>query len=309
MKFIAPIFLLFSISVFAQNYERVDAVLTMYPSTFDSPEKLAKFIARDFNTEEDRVRAIYTWIIQNVAYDPEEYKKFDYKFSNYRERNEKDEKLRHKIIKRTLKTGRAVCEGYAMLFERLCELQGIKNYLVRGDIKSNFSDIGRPFKRIHMWNVAIIDGNPYLFDTTWGAGKYNGTFIKEPSYFYYKTPPELLIKTHFPDMTEDSFLDNGFTKEQFAEQPLVIEKDLLINDIESPANGLIYSDAYFDEIIFSIKNVNPAQVSYSYGDLTIEIKDVFREENRIKFNVPLAEKAKQLLIYFDGKPALGYRIN
>tara|TARA_R100000935_G_scaffold58637_1_gene96696 strand:- start:561 stop:1490 length:930 start_codon:yes stop_codon:yes gene_type:complete len=309
MKFIAPFFILFSISVFAQNYERVDAVLTMYPNTFDSPEKLAKFIARDFNTEEDKVRAIYTWIIQNVAYDPEEYKKFDYKFSNYRERNEKDEKLRHKIIKRTLKTGRAVCEGYAMLFERLCELQGIKNYLVRGDIKSNFSDIGRPFKRIHMWNVTYIDGKPYLFDTTWGAGKYNGTFIKEPSYFYYKTPPELLIKTHFPDMAEDTFLGDGFTKEQFAEQPLVIERDLLINDIESPANGLIYSDAYFDEIIFSIKNVNPAQVSYSYGDLTIEIKDVFRDENRIKFNVPLAEKAKQLLIYFDGKPALGYRIN
>ncbi|MCB0466787.1 MAG: hypothetical protein KDC64_01075 [Aequorivita sp.] len=309
MKLIVVFSIFLSMSAFAQDYERVDAIISMYPNTFDNPEKLSKFIARDFTSEEDKVRAIYTWIIQNIAYDPDEYKQFDYTFSNYRERNEKDEKLRNKIIQRTLQKGVAVCEGYAMLFEKLCEQQGIKNYLVRGDIKSNFPDIGRPFKRVHMWNVASIEGKYYLFDATWGAGKYNGKFIKEPSYFYYETPPELFIKTHYPDMPEDAFMDEIMSREQFSEQPLIIEKSLLAKDIESPSKGLLFEDAYFGEILFSIKNIDPEKISYSYGTDIISIEEIEREANKIKFNVPLIIGAKTLLIYFDGKPALGYKIN
>ena len=309
MKLIVVFSVFLSMSAFAQDYERVDAIISMYPNTFDNPERLSKFIARDFTSEEDKVRAIYTWIIQNIAYDPDEYKQFDYTFSNYRERNEKDEKLRNKIIQRTLQKGVAVCEGYAMLFEKLCEQQGIKNYLVRGDIKSNFPDIGRPFKRVHMWNVASIEGKYYLFDATWGAGKYNGKFIKEPSYFYYKTPPELFIKTHYPDMPEDAFMDEIMSREQFSEQPLIIEKSLLAKDIESPSKGLLFEDAYFGEILFSIKNIDPEKISYSYGTDIISIEEIEREANKIKFNVPLIIGAKTLLIYFDGKPALGYKIN
>ncbi|MCG2419914.1 hypothetical protein K8089_12860 [Aequorivita sp. F47161] len=309
MKFVALLFIFLNASAAAQDFQKVDAILTMYPDSFENPEKLSRFITRDFVSEEEKVRAIYTWIIQNVAYDPDEYKKFDYKFSNYRERNEKDEKLRANIIQRTIQTGRAVCEGYAMLFEKLCELQGIKNYLVRGDIKSNFSDIGRPFKRIHMWNVASIDGKPYLFDSTWGAGKYNEKFIKDPTYFYYKTPPELFIKTHYPDMPEDALLEETITKEQFAALPLIIEKNLSPTDIELPSKGLLFEDEYFDEILFAIKNVNPEKISYSYGTEKIPINDIERGADRIKFNVPLLIGAKILLIYFDGKPALGYKIN
>lgn len=309
MKLLVLFFIFMNISALAQDYERVDAIISMYPNTFENPEKLSKFITRDFASEEDKVRAIYTWIIQNVAYDSDEYKQFDYTFTNYRERNEKDEKLRAKIMQRTLQKGVAVCEGYAMLFEKLCEQQGIKNYLVRGDIKSNFPDIGRPFKRIHMWNVATIDGKPYLFDATWGAGKYNGKFIKEPSYFYFETPPEFFIKTHYPDMPEDAFLDEMPSKKQFSELPLIIEKNLLPKDIEFPATGLLFEDEYFGEILFSIKNTNPEIISYSYGTEIISIDAIERETNRIKFNVPLTIGAKTLLVYFDGKPALGYKIN
>ena len=30
--------------------------------------------------------------------------------------------------------------------------------------------------------------------------------MKDPNYFYYKTPPEQFIKTHYPDIFEDAFL-------------------------------------------------------------------------------------------------------
>ena len=192
-KYLLGILLLLSSNIslsIAQSNDVIDATIELYPTSVNTPEELSKFITRDFKTDEAKIRAIYTWLIQNVAYNPAEYKLFNYSFKNYRERNVKEEKTRRQIINHTLQTGSAVCEGYAMVFEKLCQLQGIDNYLVRGDTKTNFNDIGRTFANNHMWNVAIIEGKPYLFDPTWGAGKYNTKFIKEPSYYYYKIKPE-----------------------------------------------------------------------------------------------------------------------
>lgn len=298
----------FSLNSYSQDLQRIDASILLYPKSFDSPEALSKFITRDYKTDEEKVRAIYSWIIQNIAYDPEEYKQFNYSFKNYRERNDKEEKTREKIIERTLKYGTAVCEGYAMLFEKLCELQGINNYLVRGDTKTNFDDIGRPFARTHMWNVAEIDGQQYLFDATWGAGKYRGKFIKEPSYFFYKTPPDLFIKTHFPDLYEDAFLDVEISPAAFSEMPLIIAESLRMEELEKPFYGIIEMDAYYDSVPFSIANVQPVIIEYSYGKELKSVQDMVISDGKLTFSVPLELGVNTLLIYFDNEPALGYRI-
>jgi len=292
----------------SQDYERVDATIQLYPTQFNSAEELSRFIERDFTSEDEKVRAIYGWIIQNVVYDPEEYKQFNFHFTNYRERNQKEEKTREKIIKRTLKKGIAVCEGYAMVFEKLCELSGISNYLVRGDTKTNFKDIGRPFNKNHMWNVAMINGEPFLFDPTWGAGRFNQKFIKEPSYFYFKTQPELFFKTHYPDMYEDAFMKEEVSRTDFSLLPIIIAKELLPEDIESPKTGFINTQDYFDEILFSIKNSNAQTVGYSYEFEEIKIDTIEKEGNTLTFSVPIVLSVRNLLIYFDGKPALGYKL-
>jgi len=292
----------------AQDYERIDETILLYPTHCDTPEDLSKFISRDFTTDEEKVRAIYSWIIQNIAYDPEEYKKFNYSFKNYRERNLKEEKTREKIIQRTIQKGVAVCEGYAMLFERLCELQGISNYLVRGDTKSNFQDIGRPFDTNHMWNVAYIDDEPFLFDPTWGAGKYHQKFIKDLSYFYFKTPPQQFIKSHYPDLSEDTFILEAISRDEFSSMPLIIDKNIIYSDIITPNKGVIFSEMYFDEIQFSIMNGHPENVMYSYGDEKFPVTNFNMEEEQMNFSVPLQLGVRNLLIYFDDKPALGYLI-
>lgn len=296
-------------SVTAQNYEQVDATIQLYPESFDTPEQLSKFISRDFFSEEDKVRAIYTWIVNNIAYEPKEYKQFNYNFKNYRERNQKEEATRNKIIERTLQKGIAVCEGYAMLFERLCELQGIKNYLVRGDIKASFSDIGRPFKKNHMWNIATIDGKQYLFDPTWGAGKYNGKFIKEPTFFYYKTPPKLFFKTHYPAMYEDALIDAVVSKEVFANMPIIIPETLRREDVEKPLSGIISSEDEDGMIDFQIRNINPATISYSFGNEKISVEKIEKDSKVTTFKIPLQLGVSTLLIYFDDTPALGYIID
>ena len=295
-------------TLLAQDYERIDAVIQLYPKTVNSPEELSKFVTRDFTTEEDKVRAIYSWIIQNVAYYPEAYKMFNYNFKNYRERNLKEEKTRKKIIDFTLQNGLAVCEGYAMTFERLLEIQGITNYLVRGDTKTHFKDIGRSFDTNHMWNVAVIDDHPFLFDLTWGAGRYTDTFIKEPSYFYYKTDPELFIKTHYPDMFEDAFLAEMISREEFASRPLLIQKELRLGQVVSPKSGLLESAAYFGEIPFVLDAVAVKKVSYSFGNERKELA-FLKDHKQLSFSVPIELGKENLLIFFDDQPALGYRVH
>ena len=292
----------------SQDYELVDATILLYPTTCNNPEELSNFISRDFISDEDKVRAIYSWIIQNVAYHPGEYKKFNYKFKNYRERNQKEENTRNKIINRTVQKGVAVCEGYAMLFERLCELQGIQNYLVRGDTKTNFNDIGRSFNRNHMWNVAYIDGKPFLFDPTWGAGKFHEKFIKEPSFFYYKTDPNLFIESHYPNIFEDAFISENISRTDFSNMPLVIKEDLVLSDVETPKSGILYKDEYFGDILFAIKNVSPKKISYSYGIKKIYLEEFTVEDEAITFNIPLQMGVKILLIYFEDQPVLVYVI-
>ena len=202
-----------------------------------------------------------------------------------------------------------MCEGYAMLFERLCELQGIKNYLVRGDIKASFSDIGRPFKKNHMWNIATIDGKQYLFDPTWGAGKYNGKFIKEPTFFYYKTPPKLFFKTHYPAMYEDALIDAVVSKEVFANMPIIIPETLRREDVEKPLSGIISSEDEDGMIDFQIRNINPATISYSFGNEKISVEKIEKDGNVTTFKLPLQLGVSTLLIYFDDTPALGYIID
>lgn len=292
----------------AQDFEQVDATIKFYPKSFDEVTELSEFITRDFKTDEEKLRAIYGWIINNVRYDPDEYDVFNYRFKNYRERNAKEEVTRKKIIQRTLQKGVAVCEGYAMLFEKLCELQGIQNYLVRGDVKTNFKDIGRPFQKIHMWNVAYINDHPFLFDPTWGAGKYNQKFIKEPSYYWYKTEPTQFIKSHYPDLVEDAFLEINVSKQTFAKFPLIIQKDMVVADVISPRYGVVSSVENPKAILFQLKTPAPKVISYSYdfGNKK-KLVDFSIHDKLLTFEIK-TRAGKNLIVYFNDAPALAYKV-
>ena len=311
MKKVVYLFFFICVSVASQNHnnlQTVDAVLGMYPKRFNSPYELSKLITRDFKTNEEKVRAIYSWIIQNIAYNPEEYKRFNYQFTNFRERNKKEEETREKIINQTLKTGQAVCEGYSFLFEKLCALQGIQNYVVRGDTKAGFNDIGRIFKTNHTWNVAYVNGKPYLFDPTWGAGRYTDRFVKDTSYFYYKIPPEQLIKSHYPIKFEDAFLKHTIGKEEFFKMPLIIDKKIGVSDLVNPKTGILYSDEYVNQIVFKLKKVKPETIAYSFNGNSPTLVEFDLSKEGLQFSIKIGKAKGNLLIYFDGKPALGYKV-
>lgn len=293
--------------VLAQDYVKADATIEFYPETFEDITQFDSFLSRDFTNDEEKVRAIYSWLIKNVSYDPDAYKLFNYYFKNYRDRNQKEEKSRKKIIEYTLRTGKAVCEGYAMTFEKLLTLQGIDNYLIQGDTKTHFKDIDRDFNLNHMWNAIKIDGTWHLFDATWGAGKYTDRFIKEPSYFYFKIAPSALIKTHYPQDISDAFVEESPSFKRFSQQPIYIDPRLELEPIATSKVGVIDKQQSANELAFGlltqIKNA-----SYAYDGKIFPVKTVEETENGIHFTIPLQRNAETLLIYLDDKPVLAYKL-
>ena len=54
---------------FSQKISEVDKIVAKYPKSFDSTEELAQKIDKDFKSDYDKARAIYSWIAFNIKYD------------------------------------------------------------------------------------------------------------------------------------------------------------------------------------------------------------------------------------------------
>ncbi len=296
-----------TLMLYSQNYNHVDATISFYPSTFPNAQSLASKIATDFSEPMEQLRAGYSWLIHNVAYDPQEYYTYQFQYRLLEERNEKMAESREGIIQRTVTESIAVCEGYALTLERLCEYLGINAYVVRGDTKTQPSDIGRPFDKNHMWMVALIDQKPILLDPTWGAGRYNGGFIKSPSYTYFDTPPSQFLKNHYPEVFSDAYVDDKISKETFSLQPLLISTELTINDV-SPQDGVLKSKSLSKGIVFSLKDLQATQISYTLDaskKMNVDFKNGLGE---VQFTIQRKTKAQSLVIYVDDQPVIGYKI-
>ncbi|RZK11174.1 MAG: hypothetical protein EOO46_07665, partial [Flavobacterium sp.] len=56
----------------AQDYSQVDQIVSTYPK-FSKAEDLAEKINKDFSKEDEKARAIFYWIANNVKYDVKAY--------------------------------------------------------------------------------------------------------------------------------------------------------------------------------------------------------------------------------------------
>lgn len=291
----------------SQEYEKIDATVSFYPKNYETAEALAKKIKKDFTNPKQQLRAAYSWLIHNVTYDPEEYYTYQFQYRVLEERNKKMAETREAIIDRTLQLGIAVCEGYALTLERLCELLGIQAYVVRGDTKTKPADIGRYFVKNHMWMVAIIDKMPILLDPTWGAGRFQEVFIKSPSYYYFDTPAPLFLKNHYPEVFEDAYVNFKLSREAFSLRPLVIRNRLTVAQV-SPKEGILKAKELAKGIVFSLQGITAEHVSYTL-DNSEKIKADFTIENdTLACTITTKTKAQSLIIYADDTPIIGYKI-
>lgn len=192
------------------EYAQVDKVaLQIEEEQTRSTQTIADYININFTSQSDKARAIFIWVARNVQYDLANMFAIDF----YAKKEE--------IIDRTIKTRKGICQGYAEVFHDLCQKTGLTSCVVEGYTQQNgFVDFIP-----HAWCAAMIDGEWYLFDPTWGSGYVqNGKFVKQVDNTFFKVKPATLISSHMPFDPLWQFLHYPVTNQEFFEGNTTINK-------------------------------------------------------------------------------------
>lgn len=123
--------------------------------------------------DHEKVKAIHDWVVGRVEYDQELQKYTAYE---------------------ALTTGRAVCQGYALLMYNMLTKAGIENMIAAGTVSTGE----------HAWNIVKLDGQWYHLDATWddaaiastaGVDAAQGAILRS-QYRYYMLTDEQLGADH-----------------------------------------------------------------------------------------------------------------
>lgn len=161
----------------------------------------------EFESETDKARAIFTWCHHNIAYDVDGF------FGGCIPRGQS---LEERIF-----SGKAVCEGYAKVYEALALAAGLECVVVTGHGKGFGFNTVRPGDPIppanptgHAWNAVRIDGGDWkLLDACWGAGnvcdKRAERYEKKFSPEMFTMDNETFGERHFPENPRHFFREDG----------------------------------------------------------------------------------------------------
>lgn len=168
------LFLLFSAYIFV--YKQEDVSLTNGQATLwdTNTVELANEICVDCCTNEEKVKAIYNWIIHNFKYD-----------------YECDPVIQYFDVRKTLETRKGICYDFSHLFAALCRSQNIPCYVVDGDKRENV-------QYHHTWNRVYFNDSWWNIDVTfdiiqsknqkelYGFRKIDNAFVLDKEYHIAK---------------------------------------------------------------------------------------------------------------------------
>lgn len=144
---------------------------------------LAEWISENFSGEEERLRAIYSWIANNIRYDMSSAPPSAV------------DVYQSKVTVVAFYDRKAVCEGYAGLMDSLSGLVGIPSHLVSGYTRIN----GELEITPHVWVSSYIGGKWWLSDPTWGSGAVSeNRFIREFEPKFFMVQPSAMVISHMP---------------------------------------------------------------------------------------------------------------
>lgn len=156
--------MLFSAYIFV--YKQADVSLTNGQATLwdTNTVELADEICADCDTDEEKVKSIYNWIIHNF--------KYDYRYTPV---------IQYFDVRKTLSTKKGICYDFAHLFTALCRSQNIPCFVVDGNKRDNI-------QYHHTWNRVYFNCSWWNLDVTFDTvqtqeqGKLYGFRIIESVY-------------------------------------------------------------------------------------------------------------------------------
>ena len=191
------------------RFEKVDAhVNEVSRGMIYHPQLLVKKLTENLTNDYDKVRAFYVWIARNIDY--------DFMAENL---NRSD----NQNVSDVLRSGKALCKGYSILFKYFCEQAGIETEILEGYAKGFDYKKGQRFNYSnHAWNAVFIHGSWYLLDVTWAVG--NPIYVsrsqrKVDLETYFLASPEKFIKTHLPEDPTWQLMENKLSLTDFEKSP------------------------------------------------------------------------------------------
>ncbi|MBX3165888.1 MAG: hypothetical protein KF760_00695 [Candidatus Eremiobacteraeota bacterium] len=182
--------------------------LSTPPAKEKTLDLLARTLCPSHYSEEEKARSIFRWVADRIVYDVEGLRL---------------DKLPSQQPEDVLRSRRAVCEGYARLYQALGERAGLQVAFISG--RSSFND-ALPFKLPnnvagHGWNAVLLKGRWRLLDVTWAAGAVDAQarFQKGFDDFWYLTTPEQFVFTHFPKDPKWQMLAEPWDSRRFESSP------------------------------------------------------------------------------------------
>jgi len=236
------------------DFDKIDAHARATPAKYSKDvSELAAYLTRPARNDHEKVRSFYVWLAENIAYDVD-------LFRSYRPGTSLNMEPVMVLNKR-----KAVCQGYADLFNALCEEVGIKSVLVPGYSKG-FGNANRTdFSNAdHAWNSVLLDGKWHLLDATWGAGglddkmRYKAVFNEK----YFLTKPEEFVLDHMPLQPMWQLLDCPVSMKAFAAGSQAVEKELSATKNCEPFEAKI--DKY-EQMDAPDKKLYAAQEAYRFN--------------------------------------------
>lgn len=286
----------------AQDFTNVDNVVKNYPKSFKTPDALAAKVTTDFTREDEKARALFTWIALNIQYNTNPAalgrKPVKYSYANEQERLAKIAVIENDLAVETLRNKKAVCHGYSMLFTLAARKAGLESEVIYGWAKSRPQDIGQlPGPGNHAWNVVKIGGKWKLVDVTWGAGGIFGNsrkfdFVFDDNYFF--TTPDVFFLNHYPD--DKQWLFTTKTEQDFAALPLYYN---LGYQLISPDFGVLKTKET-GVVPFKIKGIKATdEVAYQFsaGKFSKQVKPNI-VNGVAEFGVLLDNTSKGILTIF-----------
>ncbi len=180
------------------QFDTIDKNAQSVPDSLYTYEQIAHHLTKNLETDLEKVRAIFVWIAHNIEYD---IKSYDNKTIAY--------EFKLEMLDDLLRSKKGVCGQYSYLFQVMCGVVGLESYFISG-IDYSLSEEG------HAWNAVEIDGEYYLFDVTWSAGRIaNFQYFHEFNDAYFMLTPQRFIKSHFPHDPIFQFLENPITLDDF----------------------------------------------------------------------------------------------
>jgi hypothetical protein len=206
----------FSITVISAQtkYEAVDKTvqkLGALPTL--NVARIADTVSISFTDKEEKARAIFYWIANNIAIDPKAVKQGDNKLT---------------LPEKVTELRRSTPLGFSLLFQEMCSHVNIRCLSVDGYVRHSSAEINEPADEInHSWNVVQLGQSP---ETWFYVDAYNaaGALDKKMTLFskaftgeYFFADRQLFNIVYFPDNSAWQLGGGPKSKKEFFAMPFI----------------------------------------------------------------------------------------